>query len=136
MADTELADLVLEYIESVWNQGDEHALESLTAPGFTYYLGGQPGRDRTEMAAFLDQIRRAFPDWRVTATAVVAAGDQVAVRWTGTVTHGGEFRGIPATGNRIDVSGINMYRVEDGRIVAEWEQMDSVGMLRQMGVGG
>ena len=56
--------------------------------------------------------------------------------WAGTVTHEGDFRGIPATGRRIQVSGINMYRVEDGRIGAEWEQMDSIGMLQQMGVVG
>ncbi len=37
---------------------------------------------------------------------------------------------------RTQVSGINRYRVEDGRIVAEWEQMDSIGMLQQMGVVG
>jgi steroid delta-isomerase-like uncharacterized protein len=79
---------------------------------------------------------RAFPDWRVEVAAIIAEGNEVAVRWAGTVTHEGDFRGIPATGRRIQVSGIDMYRVEDGRIGAEWEQMDSIGMLQQMGVVG
>jgi steroid delta-isomerase-like uncharacterized protein len=136
MADSNAADLVLEYIESVWNGADTEALARLTAPGFTYHLGGQPGRDRPAMAAFIRLIHGAFPDWRVEVAAVVAQGGDVAVRWTGSVTHGGDFRGIPATGKRIQVSGINMYRVEEGRIAEEWEQMDSVGMLQQMGVTG
>ena len=58
----------------------------------------------------------------------------VAVRWTGTVTHLGPFHGAPATGRRISVSGINVYRLRDGKIAQEWEQMDSLGMLAQLGL--
>lgn len=130
------ADLVREYIESVWNRGDLDALERLTASGFRYHLGGQPGRDRSEMASFLARTRAAFPDWQVFIQTIIREEGRVAVRWDGEVTHEGEFHGIPATGRRIAVSGINLYRIEDGRIAAEWEQMDSLGMLRQLGVGG
>lgn len=136
MSDSAVARVVLEYIESVWNGADPAALERLTTPDFTYRLGGQPGRDRSEMEGFLKLIRRAFPDWRVEVADMVTEGDEAAVRWTGTVTHEGDFRGIPATGAQIRVSGINMYRLEGGKIADEWEQMDSVGMLQQMGVGG
>jgi len=136
MADFDVAELVLEYIESVWNGADMKALEELTSTGFTYRLGGQPGRDRSDLGAFVQLIHGAFPDWRVEVVAIIAEGNQVAVRWDGSVTHEGDFRGIPATGKRIRVSGINMYRIEDGKIAAEWEQMDSIGMLQQMGVVG
>lgn len=136
MMDSAVSDVVLEYIEAVWNQGDMEALERLTAPGFAYYLGGQPGRDRAEMKELISIIRIAFPDWRVEISAMVTEGTSVAVRWEGVVTHEAEFRGIPPTGKRITVSGINMYELADGQIVGEWEQMDSIGMLQQMGVGG
>jgi steroid delta-isomerase-like uncharacterized protein len=136
MTDGAVRDVVLEYIEAVWNQGDTEALEKLTAPGFAYHLGGQPGRDCAAMRDFLSLIRIAFPDWRVEVSAMVTEGHTAAVRWEGTVTHEGEFRGIPPTGKRIRVSGINMYELADGRIVREWEQMDSIGMLQQLGAGG
>jgi len=87
------------------------------------------------MEAFIAATRRAFPDWRVDVVSTVAEGDQVAVRWRGSVTHGGDFHGIPATGRTITVSGINVYRVHDGRVAEEWEQMDTLGMLRQLGLG-
>jgi len=126
--------LVERYIESVWNRGDATALESLTVPSFEYRLGGQPVRDRAAMAEFVKAVRGAFPDWRVTTVDFMADEHGAAVRWEGEVTHAGPFRGIAATGRRIEVSGINLYRVSGGRIVAEWEQMDTVGMLVQMGV--
>lgn len=129
------SEIVKRYIDSVWNRGDISALRQLTTPGFRYFLGGQPGRSVSEMAEFLSLTRTAFPDWRVVISTIIAEGEHVAVRWSGRVTHEGEFHGIPATGRQIDVSGINVYQIEGGKIAAEWEQMDSIGLLRQLGVG-
>ena len=126
---------MLEKIESVWNHGDLSRLGSLTAPGFTCQFGGQPPRDGDQMNEFLLATRLAFPDWHVQSEQVIAEGDLVAVRWSGEVTHKGAFHGIPPTNRRITVSGITIYRIESGKIAAECEQMDSVGMLRQLGVG-
>jgi steroid delta-isomerase-like uncharacterized protein len=126
--------LISDYIDRVWNRGDQPALEDLTTASFRYHLGGQPPRDRGGMGEFLQAMRSAFPDWRVEVVEMVVDGDRVAVRWTGRVTHEGSFHGIPPTGRRIIVSGINMYRVENGKIAEEWEQTDSLGMLQQLGV--
>jgi len=126
--------LVTRYIETVWNQGDLAALAELTAETFRYHLGGQPPRDRATMGQFLEAVRVAFPDWRVEIEDIAAEERIVAVRWSGQVTHQGPFHGIPPTGKRIDVCGINIYAIEDGKIAQEWEQMDSLGMLQQLGV--
>lgn len=127
------AGIVREYIERVWNGCDLQALEGLTTPDFAYRLGGQPPLDLAAFRAFLAATHAAFPDWRVTVADLVASSDAVAVRWEGVVTHGGAFRGIAPTGRRVRVSGINLYRLTGGRISAEWEQMDSLGLLRQIG---
>ncbi len=127
------AEIVREYIERVWNRNEPGALEALTAPGLEYQLGGQPPRDRQALGALVAMTHAAFPDWRVQVLQLVAEGEAVAVRWAGEVTHAGDFRGIAATGRRVRVSGINLYRVAGGRIVAEWEQMDSLGLLQQLG---
>lgn len=126
--------VVLRYIEAVWNRGDLEGLDELTTPEFVYYLGGQPGRDRVAMRGFLATMRAAFPDWRVEPVEVVAEADTVAVRWTGEATHRGPFHGIPATDRGVTVSGINVYKVSGNRVAREWEQTDTVGMLRQLGV--
>jgi steroid delta-isomerase-like uncharacterized protein len=126
--------LVIEYIEKVWNRGDMAALQALTTPSFRYHLGGQAPRDHEGMRLFLAMTRSAFPDWRVDVLDVTGEGDSLAVRWGGTVTHDGAFHGIEPTGRKIQVSGINMYRIHEGRICDEWEQTDSLGMVGQLGV--
>jgi steroid delta-isomerase-like uncharacterized protein len=124
---------VLRYIEAVWNRGDSEALDELTTAEFAYYLGGQPGLDRAGMSRFVAATRAAFPDWRVEPLDVVAEAGMVAVRWRGEVSHRGPFHGIAPTNRRVTVGGINLYRIEDGKVVTEWEQTDTLGMLRQLG---
>jgi len=128
--------LVTRYIEAVWNEGDLAALADLTQETFLYHLGGQPPRDRAAMRQFLAAVRTGFPDWRVRIEDIAAEGQTVTARWSGEVTHEGPFHGIPPTGKRIGVCGINVYTIEDGKIAQEWEQMDSLGMLQQLGVLG
>lgn len=134
MSTTNVEQLVRRYVEEVWNRRDLAALEALTLPTFAYYLNGQPARDRTALGQFIRGTQTAFPDWRVEILDVIVEGDRAAVRWSGQVTHGGPFRGIPPTGRKIRVTGINVYEVSEGRIAVEWEQTDSLGMLQQLGV--
>jgi steroid delta-isomerase-like uncharacterized protein len=63
-----------------------------------------------------------------------SAGDQVAVRWTGTGTHNGEINGIAPTGNAIEVSALSVHRIEDGKIAETWTVWDTLGFMQQLGV--
>lgn len=126
--------LVAAYIDRVWNAGDLAGLHELTTPDFRYSLGGQPALDREGMSHFLHAVRGGFPDWHVEVVALLGDGSLAAARWQGQATHQGIFRGLPATGRRIAVCGMNFYQIENGKIAAEWEQMDSLGMLQQLGV--
>jgi steroid delta-isomerase-like uncharacterized protein len=125
--------LVSEFIERVWNSADLAALNELCVPSYTYRLGGLPPRDKAEMARFLQSVHAAFPDWKVQVQTVIAEGDTVVAQWIGQVTHEGVFHGMPPTGKRISVSGINVYVISDGKIAQEWEEMDSLGLLQQLG---
>jgi steroid delta-isomerase-like uncharacterized protein len=131
---SDAGDCVRAYIEKVWNQGSLDGLDELATPDFSYHLNGQAPLDRTRMRSFLAAMRTAFPDWRVETLDLISEAGTVAVRWTGHATHQGVFRGVPPTGRRITVAGMNMYRVAGGRISVEWEQMDSLGMVQQLGL--
>ena len=57
------------------------------------------------------------------------------VRWTLRGTHDGELRrGIPATGRRVEVSGITISRIREGKLIENWGNYDLLGMLQQLGV--
>lgn len=130
---TQEESLVRQYIEQVWNRGDLASLEHLTTPDFAYCLGSQAPRDRRAMSEFIAATHVVFQDWNVQVEQAVVGGAAVAVRWSGRVTHSGPFRGLAPTGRTIAVTGMNMYTIRAGKICSEWEQMDSLGMLQQLG---
>jgi predicted ester cyclase len=65
--------------------------------------------------------RNAFPDVQLSIEDQVAEGDKVVTRWIGSGTHQGEMMGIAPTGNQVRVDGMTISRIEDGKIVEEWE---------------
>lgn len=85
------------------------------------------------MIEFIRGVHKSFPDWKVIIDRIVADDDTAAVHWSGTVTHRGDFHGIAPTYRSVRVSGINLYDVRNGLIESEWEQMDTVGLLAQLG---
>ena len=75
----------------------------------------------------------AFEDGMVTIDDMIAEGDLVVTRWTGRGTHTGELMGIAPTGKEVTVSGITIARLANGKIAEEWELMDALGMMVQLG---
>jgi steroid delta-isomerase-like uncharacterized protein len=83
---------------------------------------------RTSFAGF----RAVFPDLHITVEDVVAAGDRVALRWTAKGTHAGELAGIAGTGRQVRWGGIDVYRLDGGRIAEWWRNDDQAGLLAQL----
>ena len=63
----------------------------------------------------------------------IAEGDMVANRFVFHGTHRGEFMGIAPTGREVTARGIAIDRVEDGKIVESWIEVDLEDMVRQLG---
>jgi predicted ester cyclase len=78
-------------------------------------------------------LRSAFPDFKATIEDIVAEGDKVVVRQTFSGTHKGEFMGVPPTGKSISIGVIDIIRVDGGKFVEHWGQMDTTGMIQQLG---
>lgn len=83
---------------------------------------------------FLSMFRSAFPDLQATVDQMIAEGDTVAARFTMSGTHQGELFGIPPTGKRIEITGIDVVRFENGKMVEHWGNQDDLGMMQQLGV--
>ena len=78
--------------------------------------------------------RVAFPDLRMEADDVIAAGDKVVARVTATATQTGEFMGMPASGKAVEIQLIDIMRFDDAGMVCEhWGVMDMLSMLQQLG---
>ena len=81
----------------------------------------------------IEYFRNAVPDLTYTVDDQIVEGDMVVSRYTASGTHQGEFFGVPATGKRAEISGINIDRVEGGKVVEEWASYDLQGAMRQLG---
>jgi predicted ester cyclase len=65
---------------------------------------------------------------------LLADGDRVIGRWTMRATHEGSLMGIPATGKPVVMSGIDIARWEDGKLVELWHIEDVMSLMMQLGV--
>ena len=94
--------------------------------------GLPPGREGVRIWATV--FRTAFPDIQATADDVIVEDDKVVERFSASGTFKGEFMGIPPTGKSGGTTGINIFRVANGKIVEHWGNSDDLGMMQQMGV--
>ncbi len=85
------------------------------------------------MKRFVREYRSAFSDVEDTIEDMFGEDDRVLNRWTLSATHTGEFRGILATGKRITMTGIFRFS-EACKVVESRDSMDTLSMLRQLGV--
>jgi predicted ester cyclase len=76
----------------------------------------------------------AFPDLHFTVEDIIAERDQVVARLTARGTQQGEFMGIPPTGKQATVTAIDISRFAGGKSVEHWLNMDTLGLLQQLGV--
>ena len=76
----------------------------------------------------------AFPDVSFSIEDIVAEGDRVALRAIGRGTHTGPYRGMPATGKKVEVSMIGIGRYVNGKMAELWRISDRLGMMQQLGV--
>ena len=84
---------------------------------------------------FFTHLFAAFPDaQRTVEDQLTDEYQNVVTRWTVTGTHQGEFMGIAPTGKQITITGISIHRIAGGKIVEEWRQWDSLGLMQQLGV--
>ena len=94
----------------------------------------EPVRGVEGVRAFVAAIASAFPDVHCTIDDMLTDGDKVVQRVTARGTQQGEFQGIPPTGKSIEIWLIVISRIANGKIAEEWQLVDTLSMLQQLGV--
>jgi steroid delta-isomerase-like uncharacterized protein len=120
--------------EEVLNRRNVDALDELAALDYLEH-DPLPGQG-TGLDGLKDRVRmivEAF-DPHFTIEDIVAEGDRVVVRWTNSGTSVGEFAGMPATGGSFSIQGIDIYRVEKGKLAEHWHVIDLLGQMQQLGL--
>jgi len=121
-------------LEEIWNQGNLDVADEFYDTNFIYHITGIPDVQGPEgVKQVVAMYRTAFPDLQFTEEDMIAEADKVALLWTATGTHNGEFMGIPATGNQITLTGISFGCFAGGKFVEEWSSYDALGLMEQLG---
>ena len=121
--------------EEAFNQKNLDALDEIFASDIIDHNpspGQPPGLEGAKQV--FSSINTAFPDLHVNIEDMVAEGDKVVARVTMSGTHQGEFMGIDPTGNRVTITGMDLVRIAEGKIVEHWANFDDLGMMQQLGV--
>jgi steroid delta-isomerase-like uncharacterized protein len=121
---------------AVFERQNVDAIEELVAEDFVGHDTAlpKPMRGPEDVREQVEMVLTAFPDAQVELEATVAQGDRVAVRNSITGTHDGPYLGIEPTGEQVDVTAMAIQRIDDGQYVEEFQLVDRLSMLEQLGV--
>ena len=128
---------VVRRIEAAWRDHDLDALDALIDENYTPHTPGSsflpPGLAGAKEGH--EGSMQSFPDRQNEILDIFGAGDRVVahVKMTGTNTGGVPWMNMPANGREVDVDWITIYRLENGKVVETWAQMDVPKMMAQLG---
>ncbi|HTS08399.1 MAG TPA: ester cyclase, partial [Candidatus Eisenbacteria bacterium] len=124
--------VAMRVFDEIFNQGKFQVADEIYSPDFQNHGLHRSADLKTDQEAMRAE-KRAFPDLRMTVQEMVAEGDKVAVLWTFRGTHTGSgYQGLPPTGTRVELRGITIWRIVDGRIVEEWSSFSETGAYIRM----
>ncbi len=127
--------IVRRMTEEFYNQGNVESAERFFAATYVHHDPASPQvRDRDGLKQVLRAFRAGCPDLHITIDQLLAEGDTVTKRWIYHATHTGDLSGMQPTGKRIAMSGLELFRLEGGKIVECWLGYDNLSLMQQLGV--
>ena len=109
-------------------------LDNLLHEDFTY-TGDGFVYTKDEYMGFMQDMKDAFSNLNMKFPAIIAEEDMVSIRFISTAVNTGSFMGAPANKKNLEVHGIFMRKIKDGKVVQEWQTTDLLGVMSQIGVG-
>jgi len=118
-----------------FNKRNLEIFNELVAPDYKIYSPSNNPKpmSREEQIEAEKMTVGAFPDLNLRIEKLFAVGDSVIIWGIGTGTHEGEFQGIPATGNKVEIGNIIMMSLKNGKIVDAREEPNMLGLMEQLG---
>jgi steroid delta-isomerase-like uncharacterized protein len=124
-------------LEEAFGQGKVEVIEEVFHSDFVCWdpnSGSGEIRGADTIKGEIEYFRNAVPDLTYTVEDQVSEDDKVVSRYTVRGTHQGEFFGVPGSGKRIEMTGIQIDRFdESGKLIEEWPEYDLLGAMKQMG---
>lgn len=127
--------IVTKLIDGLFTRGDLDVVYEYLSDDFVDHdppFGVSADREGFRAAGAI--CRAAFPDWSSEVHLLIAEGDYVAEHFTASGTHQGEMFGIGATGRKVSLNGVNIFRLRAARVTDRWGRHDVLSFLQDLGV--
>jgi steroid delta-isomerase-like uncharacterized protein len=126
------------YFDAGTNEGDLGVVDEVFAEDYLHHDPANPDprgvKGRDGVREHIITLRTAFPDIAFHVDEMIAQEDKIVVRWNATLTHTGDYFGIPPTGKAATITGMNTWHVANGVAVEGWVNRDDLGLLQQLGI--
>ena len=133
----ELAKSNVEYYSRVWdvviNEGRSNILDSAYVDDAVLHTIPEV-KGKANAKAYYENYITGFSNRKFTVKEIFADGDKLVKYWQFKGKHTGQFFGIPATGKDVDVSGVTIAKMRDGKIAEEQDFMDNLEFMQQLGL--
>jgi len=120
--------------ERWWNGGDADSVDDMVADDYIDHSAVVSNRGKDGLKELIREFHQGFPDMMEELEDAIVEGEKAVGRFRMWGTHTGPFLGIPPTGRRVEITGIDIFRIVDGKIVEMWYEDDLMSMMRQLGV--
>lgn len=130
--------LVDRFVDEIWHERDiEQAIlnvDDIFAEDFVWHDILTPQvQDLDDLRLFFRNVKTTFPDVYAPPYTLFAEDDLVVALYSFEGTFTEPYLGIPPTGEKVIVNGINLWRIADGKIAEFWFHYDSLGLMQQLG---
>lgn len=116
-------------LEARWSDLDNLLDEKFTYTGDGFVF------TKDEYIGFMQDMKAAFSNLKMEFPHIVVDGDTASIRFISTAVNTGKFMGAPANNKNLEIHGIFIRKVKDGKVMQEWQITDLLGVMRQIGFG-
>ena len=125
---------LLDTIQAGWNAKDWDTLETCHSADWIDHTAPTGMNNLAALQGLFGLFTKSFPNLEMDISQTIECGENVAYLYSVTGLHEGDFMGIPATGKTININGMTMLKMKDGKCSEAWGIMDQLTMMKQLGV--
>ena len=133
---TQDAEQLVKAYRDLWNDQEYSKISDVVSESYTgeFPEAEEAVQGPDGLEEFMREFSAGFPDFHVELRDLITSGETVVAEGTYTMTHEGEFNGIPPTEREVEIRAMAKFRIEDGKVKEHREYHDRHALLEQLGV--
>jgi steroid delta-isomerase-like uncharacterized protein len=123
------------FYDEVYNKHNLAMIDSIVAPDYVEHCTA-PGYspDRAGLKKSFEDFVISMPDMHCQVNFMAADSEYVTVQYTFTGTNTGSLMGMPATGKKVNIDGVDIIRYKNGKAIGHWGYNEEMKMMTQLGM--